>query len=185
MTNILEEGLYNMGRNNNCSCEPTCKKDCISFPEQHQNRQPGFEYVMRPLPVSECGKKQRRLENKVALITGGDSGIGRAIAYDFVREGALVAIVYYNEERDALETAGRIEELGAKPFLMCGDLKDAGFAKYCVERTIECFGRLDILVNNHAVQFVQRSMAGVASKRGNHCGVIKSQSQRSDSRPAL
>ncbi len=154
-----------MGKYNNCSCESVCEKDCESFPPQHQDRQPGFEYVMEPFPISECGKKNRKLENKVALITGGDSGIGRAAAYDFVKEGALVTIVYYNEERDALETARRIEELGAKPLLMSGDLKDPGFAKYCVEKTIDCYGRLDILVNNHAVQFIQRSILDISHKQ--------------------
>lgn len=59
----------------------------MQFPPQHQDRQPGLEYVMEPVPTSECGKNCRKLENKVALMTGGDSGIGRAVAYDFVKEG--------------------------------------------------------------------------------------------------
>ncbi|MCI9142354.1 MAG: SDR family oxidoreductase [Lachnospiraceae bacterium] len=133
----------------------------FAFPPQHQNRQPGFEYVMKPIPVSECGKQHRKLENKVALITGGDSGIGRAVAYDFVREGACVVIVYYDEETDAGETAERIKELGGKCLLIRGDLKDPCFAKCCVDKTIECFGKLDILVNNHAMQFIHRSILDI------------------------
>lgn len=136
-----------------------------AFPPQHQNRQPGFEYVMEPLPISECGTTYHKLDNKVALITGGDSGIGRAVAYDFVKEGAAVAIVYYDEEVDARETAARIKELGGDSLLMRGDLKDPAFAKYCVERTVECFGKLDILVNNHAVQFVQRSILDISHEQ--------------------
>ncbi len=142
-----------------------CEDMPLSFPYQHQDRQPGLEYVMEPRPVSECGKKHRRLENKVALITGGDSGIGRAVAYDFVKEGAFVAIVYYDEERDAEETVRRIEELGGKCLLLQGDLKNPRFAKLCVDRTEECFGRLDILVNNHAVQFVQRSILDISHEQ--------------------
>ena len=69
----------------NCSCMPDINKNDEAFPPQHQNRQPGFEYVMNPQPVSECGKMCRKLEHKVALITGGDSGIGRAVAYDFLK----------------------------------------------------------------------------------------------------
>lgn len=134
------------------------EKDDFAFPPQHQDRQPGFEYVMQPVPVSECGKRYKKLEDKVALITGGDSGIGRAVAYDFVKEGAQVVLVYYDEEVDARETSARIKELGGECLLLCGDLKDAGFAKYCVEQTIEHFGKLDILVNNHAMQFIHRSI---------------------------
>ncbi|MCM1538701.1 MAG: SDR family oxidoreductase [bacterium] len=120
---------------------------------------------MTPLPVSECGKRRRKLENKVALITGGDSGIGRAVAYDFVKEGALVAIVYYDEEVDARETEGRIKELGGTCLLLCGDLKSPDFAKHCVDQTIACFGKLDILVNNHAVQFIQRSILDISQEQ--------------------
>ncbi len=137
------------------------EKSDFAFPPQHQNRQPGFEYVMKPLPTSECGKQYKKLENKVALITGGDSGIGRAVAYDFVKEGAFVVIVYYDEEKDARETSERIKELGGECLLICGDLKDASFAKYCVDKTIEHFGKLDILVNNHAMQFIHRSILDI------------------------
>lgn len=154
-----------MNQNSKCDCTTDYYKNIAAFPPQHQNRQPGFEYVMNPLPVSECGKKCRKLENKVALITGGDSGIGRAVAYDFVKEGADVAIVYYDEEVDAMETAERIEELGGKSLLICGDLKVPGFAKYCVDKTMECFGKIDILVNNHAVQFIQRSILDISHEQ--------------------
>ena len=151
-----------MIQNNKYGYMTDCKEVPISFPPQHQNRQPGFEYEMKPRPMSECGEKCKRLENKVALITGGDSGIGRAVAYDFVKEGAKVAIVYYDEERDAKETKERISQLGGKCLLLQGDLKNPDFAKQCVEKTIEYYGKLDILVNNHAVQFIQKSILDIS-----------------------
>ena len=141
------------------------RKGNQAFPPQHQDRQPGLEYLMEPVPLSECGRTGRRLEGKAELITGGDSGIGRAVAYDFVREGASVAIVYYNEERDAKDTAERIRQLGGQPLLLRGDLKEPEFAGYCVEKTVQCFGGLDILVNNHAVQFVQRSILDISHEQ--------------------
>ncbi len=148
----------------NFDLQGVCKED-FAFPPQHQDRQPGFEYIMNPRPVSECGKTCCKLKGKVALITGGDSGIGRAVAYDFVKEGAAVVIVYYDEEEDARETAEKIEELGGSCLLLCGDLKDPCFAKHCVEKTIQCFGRLDILVNNHAVQFIKRSILDISHEQ--------------------
>lgn len=141
------------------------RKGKQAFPPQHQDRQPGLEYIMDPIPVSERERPVRRLEGKAALITGGDSGIGRAVAYDFVKEGAEVAIAYYNEERDARDTADRIEELGGRPLLLRGDLRDPDFAAYCVEKTVQCFGGLDILVNNHAVQYVQRSILDISHEQ--------------------
>jgi len=131
----------------------------------HQDRQPGFEYVMEPRPVSECGKASHKLEGKAALITGGDSGIGRAVAYDFVRQGADVAIAYYDEDRDAEETAKRVQKLGGRCLLLRGDLKDPAFAKCCVDKTLSCYGKLDILVNNHAMQFIQRSILDISDKQ--------------------
>ena len=151
-----------MNQNENHSQVTRCKPFPTSFPPQHQNRQPGLEYIMTPLPMSECCKSYRRLENKAALITGGDSGIGRAVAYDFVKEGACVSIVYYDEEYDAKDTAKRIKELGGKCVLLKGDLKNPDFAKMCVEKTVSCFGKLDILVNNHAVQYIQRSILDIS-----------------------
>lgn len=151
-----------MNQDNKCDCMQDLGGFDTAFPPQHQNCQPGLEYIMNPVPVSECGRKDCKLKNKVALITGGDSGIGRAVAYDFVKEGACVTIVYYDEKEDAKRTAERIEELGGQFLLICGDLKDPDFAKCCVERTIERFGRLDILVNNHAVQFIQRSILDIS-----------------------
>ena len=148
-----------------CSYMTDLKEKDAAFPPQHQDRQPGLEYVMNPLPVSEFGNTCQKLKNKVALITGGDSGIGRAVAYDFVKEGAAVAIVYYDEEKDARDTARRIEELGGKSLLLRGDLKDPGFVNFCVTSTIENFGRLDILVNNHAVQFIQRSIMDISPEQ--------------------
>lgn len=154
-----------MNQKNKCDCMINYNRDTTAFPPQHQDRQPGLEYIMNPRPLSECGKTCCKLENKVALITGGDSGIGRAVAYDFVKEGAAVAIVYYDEEEDAMETAGMIKKLGGKCLTICGDLKDPHFAKYCVDKTVQYFGKLDILVNNHAVQFIQRSIEDISHEQ--------------------
>ena len=131
------------------------------FPPQHQTRQPGLEYVMEPGPVSECAPVCRKLEGRTALITGGDSGIGRAVAYAFAKEGANVAIAYYDEETDAAETEARVRELGAQCLPLRGDLKDPGTAKRCVAQTVQRFGGLDILVNNHAVQYIKRSILDI------------------------
>lgn len=153
-----------MDSNKECNCADDKRGDYAFLP-QHQNRQPGYEYIMQPLPISECGRKSHKLKGKTALITGGDSGIGRAVAYDFVKEGASAAIVYYDEEVDAKETEKRIKELGGRCLLLCGDLKDPGFAKYCVEQTVAVFGKLDVLVNNHAVQFIQRSILDISHEQ--------------------
>lgn len=137
----------------------------VRFPPQHQDEQPGLEYIMTPQPMSECCQSRRKLENKIALITGGDSGIGRAIAYDFVKEGAKVVIVYLDEDYDARITSERIQQLGGEYLLLKGDLKKPEFAKSCVEKTIQCFGSLDILVNNHAFQFIQRSILDISHEQ--------------------
>ncbi len=146
----------------NCPISQTAPR---AFPPQHQDQQPGLEYQMSPRPISECGPSAPRLAGRVALITGGDSGIGRAVAYAFVKERAKVAIAYYDEDRDAQETAERIRQLGGECLLLRGDLKDPAFAKSCVERTAERFGALDILVNNHAVQFIRRSILDISREQ--------------------
>lgn len=139
----------------------------LSFPPQHQNQQPGLEYLMNPKPISERKKRNRKLENKVAIITGGDSGIGRAVAYDFVKEGAAVVLIYYDEERDAKETEGKIRQSGGKCLLLQGDLRDRDFIKSCIHKTLQQFGKIDILVNNHGVQFIQRSILDISSEQLN------------------
>lgn len=148
-------------------CTTECENIPFSFPPQHQDRQPGFEYPMTPLPVSERVEDRKRLKDKVAIITGGDSGIGRAVAYDFVKEGASVVIIYYDEIRDARQTEERIRELGGQCLFLQGDLKNRDFAIQCVARALDRFGRLDILVNNHAVQFIQRSILEITPKQLN------------------
>ncbi len=142
-----------------------CEEIPVQFPPQHQDRQPGMEYLMDPRPVSERSPGKGRLAGKKALITGGDSGIGRAVAYAFAREGADVAIAYYDEKKDACETRERVQQLGGKCVLFCGDLKNPDFAWECVKGTAECLGGLDVLVNNHAVQFVKRSILDISREQ--------------------
>lgn len=156
-----------MKQNNKYGCIQECEDIQLSFPPQHQEKQPGLEYIMEPGPVSERQRCGRKLENKVAVITGGDSGIGRAVAYDFVKEGAAVVIIYYDEECDAKETEARIRQLGGRCLLIQGDLKDRCFVQNCIENTIQCFGRIDILVNNHAVQFIQHSILDISPEQLN------------------
>ncbi len=153
------------GNPKNLAPKTSCEKMPNAFPSQHQNRQPGMEYIMKPVPVSECNRQCRKLEGKIAIISGGDSGIGRAVAYDFVKEGASVAIVYYDEDKDAEDTSERIRQLGGCCLLIKGDLKNPEIARDCVQKTIERFGGLDILVNNHAFQFVQRSILDISHKQ--------------------
>lgn len=136
------------------------KKDHLfpdELPKQHQNRQPGLEREMNPLPIYELDEyvnEGKRLKNKVAIITGGDSGIGRAVALAYVREGAKVVIVYYDEHEDANDTKKLIEERGGQCLLLSGDLGDPEFCESVVKKTIEKFSKIDILINNAAMQFV-------------------------------
>lgn len=122
-------------------------------PPQHQDHQPGRERKMHPKPQSEPRSKGgNRLRGRKALITGGDSGIGRAVAYAFANEGANVAIIYLEEDQDAKETKQRVEEYGAKCFLFEGDIQDRDFCRSAVQRAVRELGGLDILVNNAAEQ---------------------------------
>jgi len=123
------------------------------FNPQHQDM-PGKTALMDPVPDhgERTYRGAGRLEGRAALITGGDSGIGRAVAIAFAREGADVAISYLNEEEDARETARWVEEAGRTALLLPGDIEDQQFCQELVGRTIDAFGRLDILVNNAAYQ---------------------------------
>jgi hypothetical protein len=124
------------------------KKERLSRPTLHQNRQPGLESQMRPRPRSQNGKRfpSRKLEDKVALITGGDSGIGRAVAIAFAQEGANVAAVYLNEHEDAKETKRLVASHGRRCLTIAGDVGDERFCEQAIERTIREFGNLDILI---------------------------------------
>ena len=138
--------------------EEKCRTVGLTFPPQHQPRQPGMEYLMDPLPIAEnpAVKGSGKLKGKTALITGGDSGIGRAVAYAFAKEGANIAISYLDEERDACETQRHIEALGARCILLPADLRERRNAKRIVKETVELFGEINVLVNNHGVQFVRK-----------------------------
>jgi NAD(P)-dependent dehydrogenase (short-subunit alcohol dehydrogenase family) len=128
-----------------------------SFPPQHQDRQPGLEKDMNPLPEAESPVylAAGKLKGKVAIISGGDSGIGRAVSIAFAKEGADVAIIYLNEDVDAQETKKQIEAEGRQCLLLGGDIGDAAFCKQFVDKTIGTLGRLDIVVNNAAEQHPQ------------------------------
>jgi NAD(P)-dependent dehydrogenase (short-subunit alcohol dehydrogenase family) len=123
------------------------------FPKQHQSK-PGSEAELDPPPMYDAPfyLGSRKLENKVALITGGDSGIGRAVAILFAREGADVAILYLDEHQDALLTQGKVEAEGRKCLLIAGDVSKQKFCEKAVARTLKEFKRLDVLVNNAAFQ---------------------------------
>ena len=120
-----------------------------------QNRQPGIEADMEPKPIAELEeyKAAGKLENKVALITGGDSGIGRAVAILYAKEGANVAIGYYDEHQDAEDTVNRLQEIGVKAKAYAHDLKDEKQSQKLIKDVINDFGGLNILVNNGGVQF--------------------------------
>ncbi|TDK26070.1 glucose 1-dehydrogenase [Luteimonas aestuarii] len=123
-------------------------------PPQEQDRQPGLQSEMRPAPecIRDGYRGSGKLDGKVALVTGGDSGIGRAVALHFAREGASVAIGYLDEEMDARETCRLLREEGVKCVAIAGDVGDPAFCERMVAQVLDTFGRLDILVNNAAEQ---------------------------------
>ncbi len=137
-----------------------------SFPAQKQS-QPGDEHKMIPEPevIRKDYKGSGKLKDKIALITGGDSGIGRSAAVHFAREGADVAIVYLNEDKDALDTKKMVEKEGQKCLLLNGNLKGEKFCKEIVSKTVKELGGLNILVNNAAVQFPKSEFKDITGKQ--------------------
>lgn len=137
----------------------------ITFPAQHQDMQPGIEYKMKPLPIFEDPNytPSGKLNNKVAIISGGDSGIGRAVSVLFAKEGANIVISYFNEHEDANTTKKIIESYGRSCLLIPGDLRDETLSSYIAQTTINTFGKIDILVNNCGVQFPQDSILDITS----------------------
>lgn len=135
-------------------------------PAQQQEQQPGIEQEMHPLPIVEKeSSMQLKLKNKAALITGGDSGIGEAVAIAFAKEGADIAIVYLNEDEDAKLTQHRILELGRKCILIRGNIQDEKFCQGAVQKTIDAFGKINILVNNAAEQHEQENFLDISSEQ--------------------
>ena len=134
---------------------------------QHQSKQPGEQRPMDPQPVSirENYRGSEKLKGKTTLITGGDSGIGRAVALHFAREGANVAIVYLDEDEDAFETQRLIEKEGQKALLLRGDCGVKVFCQNAVEETIKQFGSLHILVNNAGGQHMQTQLEDISEQQ--------------------
>ncbi|MBP1157047.1 MULTISPECIES: SDR family oxidoreductase [unclassified Paenibacillus] len=144
-----------------------CTEEPITFPPQHQSVQPGLEYEMVPRPIFENPSYigSGKLQNKVAIVTGGDSGIGRAVAIAFAKEGADIAIPYLYEHRDANETKQRIEQLGRACLLIPGDLRSESICREAVDQTLRIFGKIDILILNQAVQFPQESVSDISAEQ--------------------
>ena len=136
-------------------------------PEQQQFQQPGIESEMNPVPeyIQADYKGSNKLKGKVALITGGDSGIGRATSVHFAREGADVAIVYLNEHSDAEETKKLVEQEGKQCLLIDGDIGDATFCETAVNKTLDTFNKVDILVNNAAEQHPQNDFLNISDQQ--------------------
>lgn len=129
---------------------------------QQEQEMPGSEEQMTPKPVAERRKQNQKLQNKTALITGGDSGIGRAVAILFAQEGADVAISYLNEHEDAEKVKQIVEgEHGRKCLLLPGNIRETGYCNQLVDDTIKEFGKLDILVNNAATQTEQKTLEDI------------------------
>lgn len=128
---------------------------------------PGSQKKMKPLPVVEQAyiKGSGKLENKIAIITGGDSGIGQSVAIAFAKEGADIVIVYLKEHNDAKETKRLVEEKGRSCLLIPGDVGDEKFCKEVIKKTVASFGKVDILVNNAAEQHPQISIEKITEKQ--------------------
>lgn len=140
----------------------------LEFNSQEEITQPGKESMMNPKPVftlPEYINNGKRLDGMTAIVTGGDSGIGRAVSIAYAREGANVVIVYLNEDEDAQMTSKLIKEEGREALTISGDIGDENFCKDVVRKTIEKFGTIDILVNNAAEQHVCNSIIDISNEQ--------------------
>ncbi len=141
-------------------------KEQQTMPPQTQDHQPGHETEMDPKPdYAPRFPGSGRLKGKAAIVTGGDSGIGRATAVLFAREGADVAILYLNEGNDAKDTARLVEQEGRKCLAVAGDVGDAKFCQAAVKQVVKEFGRLDVLVNNAAEQHPQKEPTDITPEQ--------------------
>ena len=139
----------------------------ILAPEQSQDVQPGMEYLMKPLPIFDNPnyKGSNKLKDKVAIITGGDSGLGRAASISYVKEGAKVVIVYLNEEEDANYTKNYIEKLNGECLLIKGDITKHEFSREVVKKTLDKYGKIDILINNAGVQYQKDKLEDISDEQ--------------------
>jgi NAD(P)-dependent dehydrogenase (short-subunit alcohol dehydrogenase family) len=136
------------------------------IPPQEQDQQPGIETEMHPRPIYDNDEPgSGKLKNKVAIITGGDSGIGRAVAIFFAKEGADVVISYLNEHADAKETAAGVKKYGKEALLVAADIAVEENCKKIINQTIDKFGKIDILVNNAAVQYEQENIEDISAEQ--------------------
>jgi hypothetical protein len=138
-----------------------------SFPPQHQDHQPGIESEMNPQPIFELEgiSASQQLQDKTVLITGGDSGIGRAVAIACARAGAHVSIVYLNEHEDALAVSKKIEQIGRRSLRIATDVGQYSNCQMAVKQTIEAFGQIDILINNAAEQHPQQRFGDITEQQ--------------------
>jgi NAD(P)-dependent dehydrogenase (short-subunit alcohol dehydrogenase family) len=142
----------------------------ISRFAKKQRVQPGREIIMKPKPIVNriSYKGSEKLKNKVAIITGGDSGIGHAIAIAFAKEGADIAIIYLNEHRDANHTQKEIEKIGKKCLLISGNLTSDSFCQQSVKKVKKYFGKINILVNNAGIQYPENDLNKITKKQMFH-----------------
>ena len=138
--------------------------DTQTLPPQHQKQEPGRQHAMRPAPetIRDDYRGSGKLDGKVALVTGGDSGIGRAVAVHFAREGADVAVVYLEEGEDAETTRQMVEDEGRRCLLIRGDVREKQTAEDAVRKTVKQLGGLNVLVNNAAWQVVQKDLRDIS-----------------------
>ncbi|SMC74313.1 SDR family oxidoreductase [Moheibacter sediminis] len=143
------------------------KSKTKKIPSQTQRQQPGKESRMKPQPEFSPinDRKEGRLEGKVTIITGGDSGIGRAVAVAFAEEGADIVIAYLDEHEDAKKTAEEIKNKGRKVLLIAGDVSKESFCKKVIQKTIDKFEKIDILINNAAVQYETDSPTDITKEQ--------------------
>ncbi len=163
-------GEYRFGRDTyiydeNCGNKISVYKPIA--PPQHQNYVVGLENIMEPRPIFDNPnyKGSNKLKDKVIILTGGDSGLGRAAAVAYAKEGANLVIPYYNEHEDAKETKEIVEKYGAKCIILSGDLSDKNFSKLIVSETLKNFDKIDVLVNNAGVQYQQNRLEDISDQQ--------------------
>lgn len=147
-----------------------CEKIPITFPSQHQDTMPAIEAIMEPKPIFDNiyeNLNKGKLQNKVAIITGGDSGIGRAVCIKFAKEGANICFTYFDdlEKQDALVTKECVEDYGVKCLMLKKDLTNSSECQQVVSETINMFGKIDILVNNCGIQYVKDTILDISDEQ--------------------